>query len=175
MLPLMKSSMSASVGLGFLDNRATASMIWPDWQYPHCGTSSAIQACWTGWLPSADRPSMVVIFFPATLEIGVIQERVISPLMCTVQAPQSGMPHPNFVPVMFNVSRRTQSSGLSGLTCSVSDFPLRMKVMAIGILLAARCNRTTTLDSVKLRENISIRELYLVFSVLRMQRLLHPQ
>jgi len=44
-----------------------------------------------------------VIFFPATLETGVMQERVASPLMCTVQAPQSAMPQPNFVPVMFSV------------------------------------------------------------------------
>src|SRR5258708_6004689 len=75
---------------------------------------------------------MVVTFFPATLEIGVIQERVISPLMCTVQAPQSAMPHPNLVPVMFKVSRRTQSRGISGLTSTVWDFPLRIKVVAIG-------------------------------------------
>ncbi len=51
--------------------------------------------------------------------------------MCTVQAPQSAMPHPNFVPVMFKVSRRTQSSGISGLTSTVRDFPLRVKVVAI--------------------------------------------
>src|SRR6266849_2415016 len=132
MLPLMKSSISESVGLGFLASSATADMICPDWQYPHCGTSSAIHACWTGWLPSADRPSMVVTFFPATAETGVIQERVISPLMCTVQAPQSAMPHPNFVPVMFKVSRRTQSSGISGLTSTVWDFPFNVKVTAIG-------------------------------------------
>src|SRR6266852_4883267 len=74
---------------------------------------------------------MVVTFFPATLETGVIQDRVISPLMCTVQAPQSAMPHPNFVPVMFKVSRRTQSSGISGLTSTVWVFPLRVKVTAI--------------------------------------------
>src|SRR6266851_7778725 len=132
MFPLMASSISASVGLAFFASSATADMICPDWQYPHCGTSSAIQASWTGWLPSADKPSMVVTFFPATLEIGVIQERVISPLMCTVQAPQSAMPHPNLVPVMFKVSRRTQSRGISGLTSTVWDFPLRIKVVAIG-------------------------------------------
>src|SRR6266851_4283342 len=132
MLPLMKSSISESVGLGFLASSATADMICPDWQYPHCGTSSAIQACWTGWLPSADKPSMVVTFFPATLEMAVWQERAASPLMCTVHAPQSAMPHPNLVPVMFKVSRRTQSSGISGLTSTVWDFPLRVKVVAIG-------------------------------------------
>src|SRR5712671_6639000 len=74
---------------------------------------------------------MVVIFFPATLEIGVMQERVASPLMWTVQAPQRAMPQPNLVPVMFKVSRRTQRSGISGLTSTVWGFPLRVKVVAI--------------------------------------------
>jgi hypothetical protein len=55
---------------------------------------------------------MVVIFLPATAEIGVMQERVASPLIWTVQAPQRAMPQPNFVPVMFRVSRRTQSKGI---------------------------------------------------------------
>src|SRR6266849_6263273 len=131
MLPLMASSISASLGLGFFESSATADMICPDWQYPHCGTSSSIQACWTGWLPSAERPSIVVTFFPATLEIGVMQERVASPLMCTVHAPQSAMPQPNFVPVMFSVSRSTQSSGMSGLTSTDCDLPFKVKLMAM--------------------------------------------
>src|SRR6266849_10220637 len=131
MLPLMASSMSASVGLGFLESRATADMICPDWQYPHCGTSSSSQASCTGWLPSTESPSMVVTFLPATLEIAVMQERVASPLICTVQAPQSAMPQPNFVPVMFRVSRSTQSSGMSGLTSTDWGLPFRVKVMAM--------------------------------------------
>ena len=36
-------------------------------------------ACCTGWLPSSESPSMVVIFFPAMVETGVTQERVASP------------------------------------------------------------------------------------------------
>jgi hypothetical protein len=74
---------------------------------------------------------MVVIFFPATLEMGVMHERVASPLICTVQAPQSAIPHPNFVPVMFRVSRSTQRRGICGSTSTVVDFPLSAKVMAI--------------------------------------------
>jgi hypothetical protein len=46
MLPDMALSMSASVGSGVLASSADADMIWPDWQYPHWGTSSAIQALW---------------------------------------------------------------------------------------------------------------------------------
>src|SRR5258708_27727448 len=131
MLPLMASSMSVSVGLGFFESSATADMICPDWQYPHCGTSSSIQACWTGWLPSDESPSMVVIFLPATLEIAVTQERVASPLMCTVHAPQSAMPQPNFVPVMFRVSRSTQSRGMSGLTSTDWALPFKVKLIAM--------------------------------------------
>jgi hypothetical protein len=62
-----------------------------------------------------------------------MQERVASPLMCTVQAPQRAIPQPNFVPVIFRTSRSTQRSGISGLTSvSVWDFPFNMKVMAMG-------------------------------------------
>src|SRR6266852_1977825 len=109
MFPLMASSMSASVGSFFFASSATADMICPDWQYPHCGTSSAIHACCTGCEPSAEMPSIVVIFFPSMLDTGVMQLRVASPLICTVHAPHSAIPHPNFVPVMFRVSRNTHS------------------------------------------------------------------
>src|SRR5215813_13631701 len=135
MFPLMASSMSESVGFDFFESSATADMICPDWQYPHCGTSSATHACCTGCDPSAGIPSMVVTFLPDTLEIGVMHDRVASPLMCTVHAPHSAMPHPNFVPVMFSVSRRTHNSGISGLTSTVWDFPFSVNVMA----MAASC------------------------------------
>src|SRR5205807_6606817 len=79
---------------------------------------------------------MVVTFLPATLEIAVIQVRVASPLICTVQAPQSAMPHPNFVPVMFSVSRKTQSSGMSGLTSTDCALPFKVKLMAMGTSLS---------------------------------------
>src|ERR1700720_842424 len=135
MFPLMASSMSASVGLGFFASSAAADMICPDWQYPHCGTSSSIQAFCTGCDASAESPSIVVIFFPATLETGVMQERVASPLMCTVHAPQSAMPQPNFVPGMLRVSRKTQSSGMSGLTSTDWALPFKVKLMAMGTSL----------------------------------------
>src|SRR5579883_1847200 len=72
---------------------------------------------------------MVVTFLPETEEIGVMHERVASPLTCTVHAPQRAIPQPNFVPVRLRVSRKTQSNGISGLTSTVSGFPLRVKVM----------------------------------------------
>src|ERR1700741_5401880 len=90
---------SASVGRGLCFNSATAAMICPDWQYPHCGTSCSIQASCTGWVPSADKPSIVVIALPATAAAGTLQDRVASPLINTVQAPHCAMPQPYLVPV----------------------------------------------------------------------------
>ena len=37
-LPDMAASISSSVGFGVSRNNATALIICPDWQYPHCGT-----------------------------------------------------------------------------------------------------------------------------------------
>src|SRR5215470_19834142 len=75
---------------------------------------------------------MLVTFLPATLEIGVMHERVASPLIWTVQAPQRAMPQPNLVPVLFNVSRSTQSRGMSGLTSTDSGLPFKVKLIAMG-------------------------------------------
>src|SRR5258708_29514146 len=74
---------------------------------------------------------MVATFFPATLEICVMHERVAAPLMCTVHAPHRAIPQPNFVPVILSVSRSTHKSGMSGLTSTVCGFPFRVKLMAM--------------------------------------------
>src|SRR3989442_66173 len=113
MLPDMAASMSASVGFGFLASNAAAVISWPDWQYPHWGTCSAIHATCSAWLAFGDRPSIVVTFLPTAAETCVTQERVGFPSRCTVQAPHCDRPQPNFVPVRPRVSRMTQSSGLS--------------------------------------------------------------
>src|SRR5215475_13117788 len=73
---------------------------------------------------SGDRPSIVVMCRPATAEMGVTHERIGDPLLCTVQAPQSDMPHPNFVPVRPSVSRKTQSSGMAAGTSTDCGLPL---------------------------------------------------
>ena len=44
-LPDIASSMSASVGFGFLARRSAADMSWPGWQYPHWDTCSAAHMC----------------------------------------------------------------------------------------------------------------------------------
>jgi hypothetical protein len=49
-----------------------------------------------------------------------------------VQAPHNPAPQPNFVPVMFKVSRNTQSSGVSGATLTFRSLPFtRSEISAI--------------------------------------------
>src|SRR5271166_1993739 len=87
---------------------------------------------------------MVVIFLSATLEIGVLQERAASPLMCTVHAPQRAIPQPNLVPVIFSVSRSTQRRGICGSTSTVLLSPFSVKVTAMAASLRQRRYRTPT-------------------------------
>ncbi len=75
----MASSICASLGAGVFASRAAADIICPGWQYPHCGTCSAIHARCTGCELSADNPSMVVIFFAPTDDTGVWHARTASP------------------------------------------------------------------------------------------------
>src|SRR5256884_4576718 len=124
---VIASSMSASVGCGFLASNAAAAMIWPDWQQPHCDRSSAIQARCTACARFLDRPSIVVTRLLATAEMGSTQVRVATPSRCTVQAPHCAMPQPNLVPVRPSVSRSTQRSGVSGVTLTVSRLPFTVK------------------------------------------------
>ena len=73
---------------------------------------------------------MVVMVFPATAEMGVTQARIGDPLLWTVQAPQSDMPHPNLVPVIPNVSRKTQRRGMAAGTSTDCGLPLRVNFTA---------------------------------------------
>src|SRR5712691_3138891 len=132
MLPNMASLLSASVGCGLVAMSPAADMIWPDCQYPHCTTSRSSQAFWI-LAPAAVAPiaSIVVISEVPMLSIGVMQERVATPSTCTVQAPQSAMPQPNFVPVMPSTSRNTHKRGVSLSTSTVRSTPLTLIVVAI--------------------------------------------
>src|SRR5689334_17085935 len=112
----MAESICSSLGFAVLASNAAADMICPGWQYPHCGTCSAIHAFCTGCELSADSPSMVVIFFDPTAETAVWHERTAWPSRCTVQAPHSPIPQPYLVPVMLSLSRKTHNSGVSGAT-----------------------------------------------------------
>src|SRR5713101_8009791 len=126
----MALSISASVGRFTFASSAAALMIWPDWQYPHCGTSFATQAsCST--LPSLvwPIPSMVVILLPAAALTGVEQDRAGWPFTCTVQAPHNAMPQPYLVPVMPRWSRRTHRRGVSGSASTDTPLPLTFRVV----------------------------------------------
>src|SRR6476646_8452307 len=131
MLPDMAASISASVGLGLLVSIAEADMICPDLQYPHCTTSRSSHAFWI-FAPAGVSPiaSIVVIAESPTLSTGVMQERMGVPFICTVQAPQSARPQPNFVPVIPSTSRSTQSSGVSPSTSTSWSVSLTLIVKA---------------------------------------------
>src|SRR5687767_6790924 len=94
--------------------------------------SSSSQARWSGWLPSGERPSMVVISAPRTADTGSTHDRVATPFTCTVQAPHWEMPQPYLVPLRSRTSRSTHNSGMSGATSTVADFPLTVKVTGMG-------------------------------------------
>src|SRR5205823_1087892 len=87
------------------------------------------QACCTGWSDFRERPSMVVIFLPATADSGVLQDLVGVPSICTVHAPQSPTPQPNLVPVKPSLSRSTQRSGMSGPAWTSRLLPLTTSVL----------------------------------------------
>src|SRR5579864_4573461 len=70
------------------------------------------------------------MLFPPTCDTGVTQDRVGAPSTCTVQAPHNPAPQPNFVPVSVRVSRKTQSSGVSGETLTFFSLPLTRSVMS---------------------------------------------
>src|SRR5258708_27683947 len=106
-------------------------MICPDWQYPHCGTSSSIHAFCSGCERLLDSPSMVVTCFPSARDTGATHERIAFPSKCTVQAPQSAIPQPNFVPVSPSESRRTHSSGVDGSTSTWTGFPFTKKFVIV--------------------------------------------
>src|SRR6266436_5433767 len=126
----MYSVISLSDGCGVFASSDAAAIICPLWQYPHCGTSSAIHACCNGCKPFEPSPSMVLMFLPPTCDTGVVQERVSAPSTWTLHAPHNPAPQPNFVPVSCKVSRRTQSRGVSAETSTVfaAPFTFRAKV-----------------------------------------------
>src|SRR5260370_40398296 len=74
---------------------------------------------------------MVVTCWSATEEIGVMQERVAWPSICTVQAPHCATPQPNLVPCRPTTSRIAQSRGMSGSASRVVGLPLSVNEIAI--------------------------------------------
>ena len=131
MFPFMYATISSLLGFLFDSYSAAACIIWPDWQYPHCGTCASIQAFWSGWDRFFERPSIVVTDFPATAETGVIHALIGWPSRWTVQAPQSPEPHPNFVPVSFGCSRSAHNNAVSGWESSLVLDPFNSNTIVI--------------------------------------------
>src|SRR5437870_13180425 len=77
---------------------------------------------------------------PVAALTGVTHERIGCPSRCTVQAPQSAMPQPNFVPVRPITSRSAQRSGMSGGTSTVWSLPLMLRVIMLGLVLRVACS-----------------------------------
>src|SRR5438309_594756 len=67
---------------------------------------------------------MVITERPETSFTAVMQARVVSPSIWTVQAPHSATPQPYFVPVSPNSSRRYQSNGIDGSPSKDCSWPL---------------------------------------------------
>ena len=80
---------------------------------------------------SSPRASMVLIFRPAALPTGIWHDRVATPSIFTVHAPQSPLPQPNLVPVMSKWSRSTQSNGVSSSASTSCILPLTLIVLAM--------------------------------------------
>src|ERR1017187_8834346 len=97
---------------------------------------------------------MVVMASPTTDPTCVMQERVARPLIRTVHAPQTPIPQPYLEPLRSRVSRKTQSSGVSGGTSTVVTTLLTFSFrgMPLPCLRAdGFCSRRPVLDIVHMR------------------------
>src|SRR3546814_4949734 len=92
---------------------------------------------------------MVVTNFPSAAAMVTWQERTASPSMSTVQAPQSPVPQPYFVPVRFDASRSAQSSGVAGSMRSEEHTSELQSLMRISYAVFCLKTKTTqhTIDS----------------------------
>src|SRR5271156_564446 len=69
---------------------------------------------------------MVRISLLAAALIGVMHDRIASPFLCTVHAPQRAIPQPNFVPVSPRMSRKYQSRGMLGSPSKARSVPFTL-------------------------------------------------
>src|SRR5262245_63193581 len=86
---------------------------------------------------------MVVMRLPTAADAGSWHAFIACPSTWIVQAPQRAMPHPYLVPVSPILSRRTQSSGVSGSTSTVSGLLLMFKVSFMNALPLAKQRYTS--------------------------------
>src|SRR5262249_32937781 len=102
-------------------------------------TSRSNQAfCTFARVGVAPTPSIVVTTRLPINPTGSRQERTGLPSICTVQAPHSAMPQPNFVPVIPSTSRNTHNSGVSPSISTLCVLPLTLmvKIMVPSLLVS---------------------------------------
>src|SRR5215469_14401308 len=78
---------------------------------------------------------MVVTDLPATSNIATPHERTASPSRCTVHAPHSATPQPNFVPVRPSSSRRYHISGIDGSPSKDRCCPFTLRLTMVSSLV----------------------------------------
>jgi hypothetical protein len=106
-LPPRATRTSSSLGWGRRRSSASAAMIMPGVQKPHCAPSFSWNARWRALSrPSAAWPSMVSIARRSQLAASVRQARRGAPSTSTVQAPHSPPSQPRLVPVSPRLPRR---------------------------------------------------------------------
>jgi hypothetical protein len=92
----------------------------------HCGTSISIQACCSGCVPSADKPSIVVMGALAA-DTGVWHDRWARPPTITARAALADAAT-EFGPLQIQDVPNHPQEGMSAGTSTVVVFPLTFKV-----------------------------------------------
>ena len=114
-------------------SRSCAAISMPGVQKPHCSAlRSRNAACRSAISPLSDSPSMVSTDASCACTASIRQERTISPLTRTVQAPQTPCSQPTCVPVSCRCSRRKSARLSRGSTCASTRSPLTSSEMDIG-------------------------------------------
>src|SRR4030095_8644590 len=132
-------TIASSVGCGLADSSATAAMIMPLVQNPHCSASCLRNASWTGWRrPLRSSDSIVVIARPWSCDAFDWQDFTACPSTITVHAPQWPSPQPYFVPVRSRVSRRTVRGVAAAAPPPSGAEPFPRRVTRFPVLYDAR-------------------------------------
>lgn len=101
--------------------------LWLQWAQGSGGTQNAVQSRRGN---SNGKDSIVRMSLSAAELIGVMHERIASPFLCTVQAPQRAIPQPNFVSVSCRMSRTYHKRGMLGSPSKVRSIPFTLSFAA---------------------------------------------
>src|ERR687888_292734 len=147
MFPSSPRRISVSVSRSpFVPRSSTPVMIIPGVQKPHWSAWRSQNASWSGWSsPPRARPSIVVISLPSAWTASTVHDFTARPSKWIVQAPQSDVSQPIFVPVSPRSSRRKSTSSVRGSTSASCRTPLT--VSAIGITSASSQTRSSSASS----------------------------